>query len=106
MSKYMKYDRIYKITWAHEIRENVGSGPLFKLSLDLSGVPSQNLSGVYQSHRAKILPSLLVLICYSVKPSKDVYLQWLFPSIDLWLVNAELLVMVSKAIAAVTSDVT
>lgn len=32
-----------------------------------------------------MLPSVLVLICHSVKPSRDVYLQRLLPSVELRL---------------------
>lgn len=107
MSKYMKYDRIYKIPSAHETGENVGS--VYGASTVI-----QAASRSFGCPVAEFLGSLLILSSHditkclsaSVKPSRVVYLQRLFSSIDLRLVNAELLVLVSKVIVAVTSDVT
>ena len=52
-----------------------------------------------------MLPSILVLIYHFGKPRKNVYLQQFFPSIDLGLVYAELLVLMSEGIALVIPDV-
>lgn len=48
-----------------------------------------------------MFPSIPVLVCHSVKPSRDVDLQRLSPSIALRLVNVELLVLMSEVIALV-----